>query len=138
MADRLHDRNGIELAAGRPLFPVAALRSMGWIGVEGTSWAVADDDDLHQEPMLVMLWKGATENFDGDEDRPRSVSRLHRLGSAGCRSTGGSGARIPPIRPTVRASVSGFCSPRHERRPPASCSMRLPSFGLSARAGCCG
>ena len=87
MADRLHDGSGIELAAGRPLFPVAALRSMGWIAGEGTSWATPDDDDLDEEPMLVTLWKGATVDTPGKADRDLYLGETD-FGGARCRSAG--------------------------------------------------
>ena len=58
---------GIELAVGRPLFPVVLLRLMGSLIGEDTNWGTADDDILENEPLLVFLWKGATEE-DQDKD----------------------------------------------------------------------
>jgi hypothetical protein len=58
---------GIELAVGRPLFPVVLLRLMGSLIGEDTNWGTADDDILKNEPLLVFLWKGATEE-DQDKD----------------------------------------------------------------------
>src|SRR5262249_17583664 len=51
---------GVELALGRALFPVAVLRAMGWIAGEDTSWTQADPDIPDCEPLLVELWKKAT------------------------------------------------------------------------------
>nr|WP_294519946.1 hypothetical protein [uncultured Rhodopila sp.] len=59
------DDAGIELAAGRPLFPVVLLRLMGSLMGEDTGWCTADEDDLENEPLLVLLWQVATEP-DGD------------------------------------------------------------------------
>ena len=52
---------GIELAAGRPLFPAVLLRLMGSLTGEDTGWCTADDDNLENEPLLVLLWQVATE-----------------------------------------------------------------------------
>jgi hypothetical protein len=58
---------GIELAVGRPLFPVVLLRLMGSLMGEDTDWSTADDDILENEPLLVLLWQVATEE-DQDKD----------------------------------------------------------------------
>jgi hypothetical protein len=74
MAEKLEDGSGIELALERPLFPVAALRSMNWIGGEDTSWASFDDDFPDCEPLLVTLWQGATEPVTDENDRDLYLS----------------------------------------------------------------
>jgi len=58
---------GIELVVGRPLFPVVLLRLMGSLMGEDTDWGTADDDVPENEPLLVFLWKGATDE-DQDSD----------------------------------------------------------------------
>ncbi len=42
---------------------------MGWIAGEDTSWAVPGDDGLYQEPMLVFLWKNATDDATDEDER---------------------------------------------------------------------
>jgi hypothetical protein len=57
---------------------------MAWIAGENTWWAAPDDDDLHQEPMLVVLWRKAKEDAVDDYAICISMTPMRRRGPPPC------------------------------------------------------